>query len=633
MLLLFCGCISMHAQNTIRISGGTKVTINGNVQVSLGTSNLVNNGVLSGTTGSLVFAGAVNYSGTGTTQVQNFLVTHTSGTSVLNAPIGITNKASILFGNLDSKNDNLILRSDLSSTANLTVMGTPIGSVQGLVAKASISKGPCPSFNSVLSVNITGPALLYQWQSSTDSLNWSNISGATAHDYAATISSAIYYRCRITANASNFDELAFMAKIFPDTSVTTISGITTIAAGNTSVLTSVTAGGVWSTGNDAVLTVNPTTGLITGISAGSATIIYKLNQSIGCSSTSTTVINVTVNTTKPIVKITNPAAFCAPATADLTAAVITAGSDAGLTYTYFTDAAGTITLTAPDKAVAGTYYIKGTNNSNIASDLMPVVVTTIQVQGLKAGFTFNSYCINNAVLFTNTSTPITQLSYQWSDNTGKTSTAASPSFTFTQTGTVNMKLKISSVTCPLVTDSITQSLVIEQPVTAIRMPLVNVGVNESTALQARTFAGASYTWAPITGLSNTLIYNPAIVTASEQDYKISIKAPSGCITVDSLLVRIFDKRIYVPNAFTPNGDGVNDKLFVNIIGTGIRTLSYFRVYNRFSRLVFETTNAGTGWDGTVNGALQPIDTYLWVAEAKDVNGTSIIRRGNVSLLR
>ena len=85
-------------------------------------------------------------------------------------------------------------------------------------------------------------------------------------------------------------------------------------------------------------------------------------------------VTVTVNPA-PTVVITNPAAVCAPATVDLTAAAVTAGSTAGLTFTYFTDAAGTITLATPNAVGCREHIISRNNGRGCASAVMPVTVT------------------------------------------------------------------------------------------------------------------------------------------------------------------------------------------------------------------------------------------------------------------
>jgi gliding motility-associated-like protein len=89
--------------------------------------------------------------------------------------------------------------------------------------------------------------------------------------------------------------------------------------------------------------------------------------------------------------------------------------------------------------------------------------------------------------------------------------------------------------------------------------------------------------------------------------------------------------IYVPKAFSPNNDGVNDVLRPILVG--IQTFHYFTVYNRWGNIVFTTTDPNQGWDGTFKGVAQPVETYLWIAEGVTADGRKITAKGMTSLVR
>jgi gliding motility-associated-like protein len=155
-------------------------------------------------------------------------------------------------------------------------------------------------------------------------------------------------------------------------------------------------------------------------------------------------------------------------------------------------------------------------------------------------------------------------------------------------------------------------------------------------LQFNGTGGVSYLWSPATALTRTDIYNPIGVYGSEIDsvkYKLVVTDAIGCSDSAYVIVRVFktSPSVFVPTAFTPNNNGLND--VVRPICVGIQKLNYFSIYNRWGQLVFTTTIDKQGWDGTVNGRNQDSAVYVWMVSAVDYTGRTIFEKGTVTLIR
>lgn len=112
----------------------------------------------------------------------------------------------------------------------------------------------------------------------------------------------------------------------------------------------------------------------------------------------------------------------------------------------------------------------------------------------------------------------------------------------------------------------------------------------------------------------------------------------GCTATDTVHIRTFcpQSEVFIPNAFTPDGDGVNDLLIVQ--GRGLRIIKSFRVYSRWGELVFEKTNfmpgdRSSGWDGKIRGKPASPDVFVYICEAICERGTPAIFKGNVAILK
>lgn len=179
-------------------------------------------------------------------------------------------------------------------------------------------------------------------------------------------------------------------------------------------------------------------------------------------------------------------------------------------------------------------------------------------------------------------------------------------------------------------------------VTVIPPVVVNAGNDTSVVIgQPLQFAAtttatqASFLWTPSSYLNNANIYNPiAYITPVESvTYHVKATTPQGCTGSDDVTVFVYKTlpSIFVPTGFTPNGDGLNDVL--KPILAGIAEFNYFRVYNRWGQLVFQTAQQGQGWDGTVNGVQQATGTFVFAALGIDYLGKKVENKGSVELIR
>ncbi|MGB8193732.1 MAG: gliding motility-associated C-terminal domain-containing protein [Chitinophagaceae bacterium] len=198
----------------------------------------------------------------------------------------------------------------------------------------------------------------------------------------------------------------------------------------------------------------------------------------------------------------------------------------------------------------------------------------------------------------------------------------------TQSGSYHARL-INKDGCVLTTAG--QPIIIDDPRPGITYPIQYAMIGVPFDLKARQF-GNKAVWSPGTSLNTTLSYTPVFKGSSEQLYTIAITTNGGCLTVDTQLVKTIKKvDVFVPTAFSPNNDRVNETL--RPLLRGVKELRYFRIYNRWGNLIYETKNPQPGWDGKLNGIPQGTQTVVWVLEAMGLDGVIHFRRGTTVLVR
>lgn len=147
-----------------------------------------------------------------------------------------------------------------------------------------------------------------------------------------------------------------------------------------------------------------------------------------------------------------------------------------------------------------------------------------------------------------------------------------------------------------------------------------------------------YAWTPTMALSCDDCPLPIATVKKDIIYVLRITTAFGCTATDTINIKTFceSAQVFIPNAFTPDNDGLNDVLMVR--GTGIVSVKHFRVFSRWGELVFERSNfppnvISFGWNGKIKGLVGPPDVFVYTAEVICENGSTYTYKGNTSIIK
>ncbi|RMF31231.1 MAG: hypothetical protein D6765_02090, partial [Bacteroidetes bacterium] len=150
---------------------------------------------------------------------------------------------------------------------------------------------------------------------------------------------------------------------------------------------------------------------------------------------------------------------------------------------------------------------------------------------------------------------------------------------------------------------------------------------------------AQVSWSPAASLSCSDCLNPLASPLETTAYEVTVWTTEGCMASATLLIRVDERPdVFVPGAFSPDGDGINDRFHIFARAGSVSRIKTFRIFSRWGELIWENQNfqpndPGAGWDGTYRGRLMDPAVFAWMAEIEFLDGTTRIFKGDVTLFR
>ena len=304
----------------------------------------------------------------------------------------------------------------------------------------------------------------------------------------------------------------------------------------------------------------------------------------------------------------------------------------GVSYTWAPQATVSCTKCNPTVAspqVVTTYTVTGADKNGCENT--DTVVVRLKTKTISSGHGDTTICFGKVVpLYDSGATKFTWIPAKGLNDPFIANPLASP-----DTSTTYMVIA-QLASCIADTNYVT--------VTVHPAPTVNAGPDQTilAGQEAEIRASGSnisgLSWGNDSTLSCNSCPNPSAKPFVTTTYVVSVTSLFGCPASDSITINVYcDKsQVFVPNTFTPNGDGENDVFYPR--GTGIAIVKSFRIYNRWGQLLFERSNiqlndASNAWDGSFQGDKPKPDVFVYVIDAICDAGDPINIKGDVTIIR
>ncbi len=565
------------------------------------------------------------------------------------APFTWTNSNTAI-GLAASGNGNVPSFTASNSTANaisatITVYtGALAGTCSAGVKTYKITVNPKPS------LTITDPAALCSPATADITLAnspsgifsyWNDSLASNPITNPTTIAVSGKYFIKIVNNKNCSNTQAVNVKINPSPSLTINHPLAVCAPFNIDLTSPAITAGSDNASNLTYWSDEAASSALTSSNAIATSGTYFIKASSGaCASVKAVIVKINAF---PLLTITNPAGMCEPAIIDFTAPAITAGSTAGLFFSYWNDNAATDPLLSPNNITSnGNYYIKATTTEG-CSDIKTVTSTVFPMPNIAflliESLGCSPLCINFPNIQVVPENKATIARWKWKFGDGQTDTGIAPTHCFTASGQYDISAQATSnegCSTPelgfanMVTVSENPSADFTAPSTSISNPDVQFTNNSQNAsVHLWDFGDLSSS----TNSSNEI--HPHHIYADTGYYCVTLKVSSdlGCKdSAEHCLIVFPETKFFIPNSFSPNADGVNDFFFAK--GSYVSDFEMM-IFNRWGSQIFHCNDINTAWNGRVNnsGEIVQEDVYVYFVKLKDADHQHKSFTGSVTVIK